>query len=112
MEILILLVLMHTGYYRPTASYPPPSVQELCATIQVLPAQDSKYFSILNEMLSYLKSLVVLRFNIVLIHIRKFLLKVKIHEAHYFLTIKMTIVVVLLTVATFMEIKNLHKKRG
>jgi hypothetical protein len=33
---------MHTGYFRPTASPPPPAIQELCATIRVLPPQDSK----------------------------------------------------------------------
>ena len=33
---------MHTGYFRPTASPPPPAIQELCAIIRVLPPQDSK----------------------------------------------------------------------
>lgn len=31
---------MHTGYCRPTASPPPPSAQELRATIRVLPPQE------------------------------------------------------------------------
>lgn len=33
---------MHTGYCRPTASPPPPAIQELRATIRVLPPQDCK----------------------------------------------------------------------
>ncbi|XP_010999698.1 PREDICTED: DEAD-box ATP-dependent RNA helicase 42-like isoform X3 [Populus euphratica] len=41
-------VLMHTGYFRPTASPPPPAIQELCATIRVLPSQDS-YISMLRN---------------------------------------------------------------
>lgn len=35
-------VLMHTGYCRPTASPPPPTILELCATIRVLPPQECK----------------------------------------------------------------------
>lgn len=38
-----LSVLMHTGYCRPTASPPPPAIQELRATIRVLPPQDCKF---------------------------------------------------------------------
>jgi hypothetical protein len=34
-------VLMHTGYYTPTATPPPHSVSELQATIQILPPQES-----------------------------------------------------------------------
>ncbi|KAJ4883207.1 Histone deacetylation protein Rxt3 [Raphanus sativus] len=36
----LVAVLMHTGYCRPTASPPPPTLQELSATIRVLPSQD------------------------------------------------------------------------
>lgn len=36
----LVAVLMHTGYCRPTASAPPPSIQELRATIRVLPPLD------------------------------------------------------------------------
>ncbi|KAL4311995.1 hypothetical protein GQ457_01G007820 [Hibiscus cannabinus] len=36
----LVAVLMHTGYCRPTASSPPPAIQELRATIRVLPPQD------------------------------------------------------------------------
>ncbi|XWS10659.1 hypothetical protein CRYUN_Cryun38cG0016000 [Craigia yunnanensis] len=36
----LVAVLMHTGYCRPTASLPPPAIQELRATIRVLPPQD------------------------------------------------------------------------
>lgn len=43
-SVLILhfccVVLMHTGYCRPTASPPPMAVQELRTTIRVLPPQD------------------------------------------------------------------------
>ncbi|KAL9344263.1 hypothetical protein Peur_061938 [Populus x canadensis] len=44
----LVAVLMHTGYFRPTASPPPPAIQELCATIRVLPPQDS-YISMLRN---------------------------------------------------------------
>ena len=37
------IVLMHTGYCRPTASPPPTAIQELRATIRVLPPQDCMY---------------------------------------------------------------------
>ncbi|KAF8046982.1 hypothetical protein N665_3277s0001 [Sinapis alba] len=36
----LVAVLMHTGYCRPTASPPPPTMQELRAAIRVLPSQD------------------------------------------------------------------------
>ncbi|CAF2355240.1 unnamed protein product [Brassica napus] len=36
----LVAVLMHTGYCRPTSSPPPPTLQELRATIRVLPSQD------------------------------------------------------------------------
>ncbi|XP_071687929.1 uncharacterized protein [Rutidosis leptorrhynchoides] len=36
----LVAVLMHTGYCRPTASPPPPAVQELRATVRVLPPQN------------------------------------------------------------------------
>ncbi|XP_010999691.1 PREDICTED: U1 small nuclear ribonucleoprotein 70 kDa-like isoform X3 [Populus euphratica] len=44
----LVAVLMHTGYFRPTASPPPPAIQELCATVRVLPPQDS-YISMLRN---------------------------------------------------------------
>eukprot|EP00258_Populus_trichocarpa_P032083 XP_024448102.1 uncharacterized protein LOC7484105 isoform X1 [Populus trichocarpa] len=44
----LVAVLMHTGYFCPTASPPPPAIQELCATIRVLPPQDS-YISMLRN---------------------------------------------------------------
>ncbi|XP_010546274.1 PREDICTED: zinc finger CCCH domain-containing protein 13-like isoform X2 [Tarenaya hassleriana] len=36
----LVAVLMHTGYCRPTASPPPPTIQELRATVRVLPPKD------------------------------------------------------------------------
>ncbi|GMP26754.1 hypothetical protein CsSME_00003062 [Camellia sinensis var. sinensis] len=36
----LVAVLMHTGYCRPTAAAPPPAIQELRATVRVLPPQD------------------------------------------------------------------------
>ncbi|KDP24226.1 hypothetical protein JCGZ_25883 [Jatropha curcas] len=44
----LVAVLMHTGYCRPTASPPPSAIQELRATIRVLPPQDS-YTSMLRN---------------------------------------------------------------
>ncbi|CAN1342672.1 hypothetical protein LINPERPRIM_LOCUS39536 [Linum perenne] len=44
----LVAVLMHTGYCRPTASPPPPAIQELRATIRVLAPQDS-YTSMLRN---------------------------------------------------------------
>ncbi|XP_050205402.1 uncharacterized protein LOC126655320 [Mercurialis annua] len=44
----LVAVLMHTGYCRPTASPPPAAIQELRATIRVLPSQDS-YTSMLRN---------------------------------------------------------------
>lgn len=44
----LVTVLMHTGYCRPTASPPPSAIQELRATIRVLPPQDS-YTSMLRN---------------------------------------------------------------
>ncbi|KAE9449706.1 hypothetical protein C3L33_18393, partial [Rhododendron williamsianum] len=38
----LVAILMHTGYCRPTASPPPPAIQELRATVRVLPPQDCK----------------------------------------------------------------------
>jgi hypothetical protein len=43
-------VLMHTGYYTPTATPPPHSVSELQATIQILPPQET-YTSMLRNSL-------------------------------------------------------------
>ncbi|VFQ99418.1 unnamed protein product [Cuscuta campestris] len=48
----LVAVLMHTGYCRPTASPPPPSVQELRATIRVLPPQESYVSSLRNNVRS------------------------------------------------------------
>ncbi|KAK7344084.1 hypothetical protein VNO77_13334 [Canavalia gladiata] len=44
----LVAVLMHTGYCRPTASPPPAAIQELRATIRVLPPQDC-YISMLRN---------------------------------------------------------------
>lgn len=41
-----LVVLMHTGYCRPTASPPPSAIQELRATVRVLPPQDCKLWKL------------------------------------------------------------------
>eukprot|EP00250_Pteridium_aquilinum_P005311 c15426_g1_i2 orf=455-3070(-) len=48
----LVAVLMHTGYYRPTASQPPFSVQELRATVRVLPPQDSYTSTLRNNIRS------------------------------------------------------------
>ncbi|KAG1368085.1 hypothetical protein COCNU_14G005530 [Cocos nucifera] len=37
----LVAVLMHTGYCCPTSSPPPPAIQELRATVRILPPQDS-----------------------------------------------------------------------
>jgi hypothetical protein len=41
---VFFLVLMHTGYCSPTSSPPPSAIQELRATVRVLPPQESKSF--------------------------------------------------------------------
>lgn len=48
----LVAVLMHTGYYRPTACPPPLSILELRATIRVLPAQDSYTSTLRNNVRS------------------------------------------------------------
>ncbi|PSR88067.1 Transcriptional regulatory protein like [Actinidia chinensis var. chinensis] len=48
----LVAVLMHTGYCRPTASPPPPAVQELRATIRVLPPQDCYTSTLRNNVRS------------------------------------------------------------
>ncbi|KAL9233393.1 hypothetical protein vseg_008404 [Gypsophila vaccaria] len=48
----LVAVLMHTGYCRPTASPPPAAIQELRATIRVLPPQDSYVSTLRNNVRS------------------------------------------------------------
>eukprot|EP01018_Ginkgo_biloba_P023775 Gb_35031 [translate_table: standard] len=48
----LVAVLMHTGYYRPTASPPPLAIHELRATIRVLPPQDSYTSTLRNSVRS------------------------------------------------------------
>ncbi|GFY86423.1 zinc finger CCCH domain protein [Actinidia rufa] len=48
----LVSVLMHTGYCRPTASPPPPAVQELQATVRVLPPQDCYTSTLRNNVRS------------------------------------------------------------
>uniref|UniRef100_A0A1D1XYD6 Zinc finger CCCH domain-containing protein 13 n=1 Tax=Anthurium amnicola TaxID=1678845 RepID=A0A1D1XYD6_9ARAE len=48
----LVAVLMHTGYCRPTASLPPPAIQELRATIRVLPPQNCYYSTLRNNVRS------------------------------------------------------------
>ncbi|KAK7268995.1 hypothetical protein RIF29_21709 [Crotalaria pallida] len=48
----LVAVLMHTGYCRPTASPPPAAIQELRATIRVLPPQDSYISTLRNNVRS------------------------------------------------------------
>ncbi|CAA0839288.1 Unknown protein [Striga hermonthica] len=48
----LVAVLMHTGYCRPTASPPPPAIQELRATIRVLPPQDCYNSTLRNNVRS------------------------------------------------------------
>ncbi|XP_047315212.1 uncharacterized protein LOC124919098 [Impatiens glandulifera] len=48
----LVAVLMHTGYCRPTASAPPSVVQELRATIRVLPPKDSYISTLRNNVRS------------------------------------------------------------
>ncbi|XP_052195064.1 uncharacterized protein LOC127803079 [Diospyros lotus] len=48
----LVAVLMHTGYCRPTASPPPPAVQELRATVRVLPPQDCYISTLRNNVRS------------------------------------------------------------
>ncbi|KAK9162092.1 hypothetical protein Syun_002994 [Stephania yunnanensis] len=48
----LVAVLMHTGYCRPTSTPPPPAIQELRATIRVLPPQDSYTSTLRNNVRS------------------------------------------------------------
>ncbi|OIW13085.1 hypothetical protein TanjilG_08118 [Lupinus angustifolius] len=48
----LVAVLMHTGYCRPTASPPPTAIQELRATIRVLPPQDCYISTLRNNVRS------------------------------------------------------------
>ncbi|MQM05580.1 hypothetical protein Taro_038391 [Colocasia esculenta] len=48
----LVAVLMHTGYCRPTASLPPPAIQELRATIRLLPPQNCYYSTLRNNVRS------------------------------------------------------------
>ncbi|KAF3444196.1 hypothetical protein FNV43_RR13886 [Rhamnella rubrinervis] len=48
----LVAVLMHTGYCRPTASLPPAAIQELRATIRVLPPQDCYISTLRNNVRS------------------------------------------------------------
>ncbi|KGN62230.1 zinc finger CCCH domain-containing protein 13 [Cucumis sativus] len=48
----LVAVLMHTGYCRLTASPPPPAIQELRATIRVLPPQDCYISTLRNNVRS------------------------------------------------------------
>lgn len=48
----LVAVLMHTGYYRPTGTPPPPAINELRATIRVLPPQDSYTSTLRNSVRS------------------------------------------------------------
>jgi hypothetical protein len=48
----LVAVLMHTGYCSPTSSPPPSAIQELRATIQVLPPQDSYTSTLRNNVRS------------------------------------------------------------
>lgn len=48
----LVAVLMHTGYCRPTASPPPAAIQELRATIRILPPQESYVSTLRNNVRS------------------------------------------------------------
>lgn len=48
----LVAVLMHTGYCRPTASSPPSAIQELRATIRVLPPQECYTSTLRNNVRS------------------------------------------------------------
>ncbi|GAB4855777.1 hypothetical protein Ancab_024422 [Ancistrocladus abbreviatus] len=48
----LVAVLMHTGYCRPTATSPPSAIQELRATIRVLPPQDCYVSTLRNNVRS------------------------------------------------------------
>ncbi|VAH74083.1 unnamed protein product [Triticum turgidum subsp. durum] len=48
----LVAVLMHTGYCSPTSSPPPSAIQELRATVRVLPPQDSYTSTLRNNVRS------------------------------------------------------------
>eukprot|EP00268_Persea_americana_P057888 TRINITY_DN6962_c0_g1_i3.p1 TRINITY_DN6962_c0_g1~~TRINITY_DN6962_c0_g1_i3.p1 ORF type:complete len:805 (+),score=176.33 TRINITY_DN6962_c0_g1_i3:148-2562(+) len=48
----LVAVLMHTGYCRPTASPPPSAIQELRATVRVVPPQDCYTSTLRNNVRS------------------------------------------------------------
>ncbi|KAH6558418.1 hypothetical protein KP509_1Z065200 [Ceratopteris richardii] len=48
----LVAVIMHTGYYRPSACQPPFSVQELRVTVRVLPPQDGYTSTLRNNIRS------------------------------------------------------------
>ncbi|XP_008800926.2 CWF19-like protein 2 [Phoenix dactylifera] len=48
----LVAVLMHTGYCCPTSSPPPPAIQELRATVRILPPQDSYTSTLRNNVRS------------------------------------------------------------
>jgi len=48
----LVAILMHTGYCRPTASPPPSAIQELRATVRVLPPQDCYISTLRNNVRS------------------------------------------------------------
>ncbi|PRQ44969.1 putative histone deacetylation protein Rxt3 [Rosa chinensis] len=48
----LVAVLMHTGYCRPTASPPPSAIQELRATVRILPPQDCYISTLRNNVRS------------------------------------------------------------
>ncbi|XP_054794588.1 uncharacterized protein LOC129300089 [Prosopis cineraria] len=48
----LVAVLMHTGYCQPSASQPPTTIQELCATVRVLPPQECYTSTLRNNVRS------------------------------------------------------------
>nr|XP_029121710.1 pre-mRNA-splicing factor CWC25 isoform X2 [Elaeis guineensis] len=48
----LVAVLMHTGYCCPTSSPPPPTIQELWATVRILPPQDGYTSTLRNNVRS------------------------------------------------------------
>ncbi|XP_028756479.1 uncharacterized protein LOC114715764 [Neltuma alba] len=48
----LVAVLMHTGYCQPSTSQPPTTIQELCATIRVLPPQECYISTLRNSVRS------------------------------------------------------------
>ncbi|CAI0430963.1 unnamed protein product [Linum tenue] len=60
----LVAVLMHTGYCRPSASPPPPAIQDLRATIRVLPPQDTGFDCLSNNVPNILGYTSMLRNNV------------------------------------------------